>query len=306
MHYDDAVDLLDDEFEDNDTTALGHMMIDELRDQLYYMRLIEHECPKLVAFRKPFVPPSPDKPLVVRSIDYAGEEHPATNKRIVTVAVDELPLHSERAKHKVKLLAGTRWTPSPPKDAGVAGSTVWANGFIKISCEDFPDPAMNLKWIRDRVVDLCKEANKADDEYKLSELPVDMRHVFAQRRKAKKGDHIRARVFHKPTIFDFPSEWLRPEHRKPMAQIPDQFWHSADDMLGAAKDVHWNADALEETMRPEWADGMEEPEISLTPSGEVDRVKLEEMLADLDPALLDAYRASMSAPQTSAPSQAQA
>ena len=111
------------------------------------------------AFRKPFVPPSPERPLIVRSIDYAGEEHPVTNKRAITVSVDELPLHSERAKHKVKLLAGTRWTPSPPKDAGVQGSAVWANGFIKISCEDFPDPAMNLKWASDTLDRLIVAAN---------------------------------------------------------------------------------------------------------------------------------------------------
>lgn len=48
MHSEDAFDLLEDEFEDDDTTTLGHHMIDELRDKLYYMRLIEHECPKLV------------------------------------------------------------------------------------------------------------------------------------------------------------------------------------------------------------------------------------------------------------------
>ncbi|KAL1692522.1 mitochondrial ribosomal subunit protein-domain-containing protein [Schizophyllum commune] len=301
MHSEDAFDLLEDEFEDDDTTTLGHHMIDELRDKLYYMRLIEHECPKLVAFRKPFVPPSPERPLIVRSIDYAGEGHPVTNKRAITVSVDELPLHSERAKHKVKLLAGTRWTPSPPKDAGVQGSAVWANGFIKISCEDFPDPAMNLKWIRDTLVRLCKEANNPDDQFQLSELPVDMRHVFAQRKKAKKGDHIRDRVFHKPTIYDFPAEWLKPEHRRPVQQIPEQFSAAADGIMSAARNADWDDNVLAQKMHPQWAGEVDGFEVPRTSRGKVDKAKLEEKLRNIDPALLDAYRASVSAPQKPAP-----
>lgn len=45
---DQAFDLLDDEYDDDDTTSAGHLMLREQRRVLYYLRLIEHEMPKLV------------------------------------------------------------------------------------------------------------------------------------------------------------------------------------------------------------------------------------------------------------------
>jgi len=40
------------------------------------------------------------------------------------------------------------------------------------------------------------------------DLPVDLRHVYAKSLKAKKGEHLRGRVLNKPTLRDFPQEWL--------------------------------------------------------------------------------------------------
>jgi small subunit ribosomal protein S35 len=97
--------------------------------------------------------------LVVRSLDYAGEEHPVTAKRVIVVSVDQLPLRDAKAVHKIKLLAGPRWSPNPPANAGVSGLEIWQNGFIKISCEDFPKSAMNLKWASDALDRLIAEAN---------------------------------------------------------------------------------------------------------------------------------------------------
>ena len=82
-----------------------------------------------------------------------------TIKRVVVAALDELPLKNENALHKFKLLAGPRWTPVPPADAGVSDLADWGNGFIKISCEDFPKPSMNLKWASDTLNRLISEAN---------------------------------------------------------------------------------------------------------------------------------------------------
>ncbi|KAJ8702490.1 37S ribosomal protein S24, mitochondrial [Pleurotus ostreatus] len=202
----DALELLDDEFDDDDTASSGHMMLRQHRQILHYLRLIEHEMPKLVAFRKPFVPPDSSTPLHVRSLDYAGEEHPAALKRVLVVAVDDLPLAGQHAVHKLKLLAGPRWTPNPPTDAGVSRDKEWGNGYVKISCEDFPKPAMNLKWASDALDRLVAAANDASDTF--AKLPLDLRHVYAKARKAKKGEHLRGRVFHRPTIRDFPAEWL--------------------------------------------------------------------------------------------------
>jgi len=133
-----------------------------------------------VAFRKPFVPPTAGTPLVIRSVDYAGEEHPLTAKRTVVVPVSHLPLRGDLAIHKIKLLAGTRWTPDPPKDAGVPlDSEQGRHGYIKIACEDFPQPAMNLKWISDTIDGLISTAN-----VRLSSdtLLKAHRHVIAGRR----------------------------------------------------------------------------------------------------------------------------
>jgi small subunit ribosomal protein S35 len=111
------------------------------------------------AYRKTFVPPTSQTPVIVRSLDYAGEEHPATVKRVVVVSVDQLTLRNSSAIHKIKLLAGPRWTPKAPADAGVSRLENNENGFIKISCEDFPKPAMNLKWASDTLDRLIAEAN---------------------------------------------------------------------------------------------------------------------------------------------------
>ena len=78
---------------------------------------------------------------------------------MIVASVDQLPLKDATAVHKFKLLAGPRWTPNPPADAGVSGLRTWDNGFIKISCEDFPKPAMNLKWASDALDRLITEAN---------------------------------------------------------------------------------------------------------------------------------------------------
>ena len=92
-------------------------------------------------------------------MSYGGEEHPATVKRVLTVAVSQLPLKDEHAIYKFCLLAGVRWTPTPPKDSGIKPGESAERGYVKISCEDFPEPAMNLKWVSDRLDDLIKEAN---------------------------------------------------------------------------------------------------------------------------------------------------
>lgn len=80
-------------------------------------------------------------------------------KRALTVAVSQLPLKDKRAIYKFRLLAGVRWTPTPPKDSGIKLGESAEHGYVKISCEDFPEPAMNLKWVSDRLDDLISEAN---------------------------------------------------------------------------------------------------------------------------------------------------
>ncbi|KAJ4002406.1 mitochondrial ribosomal subunit protein-domain-containing protein [Lentinula boryana] len=201
----EAEDMLDYDFDDDDTTSAGHLMLREQRQTLYYLRLIEHEMPKLVAYRKPFVVPK-NSPLITRSLEYGGEDHPATSKRVVVVAVDDLPMTDKHSVHKIKLLAGPRWSLKPPANSGVSDLKSWGNGFIKISCEDFLYPAQNLKWISDTLDRLIGEANNKKDTF--ADVPQDVRHIYSVARKAKLGEHLRGRVHARPTIRDFPQDWL--------------------------------------------------------------------------------------------------
>ena len=112
------------------------------------------------AYRKPFVPPSDSEPLVIRSTTYGGEEHPATERRIIVVPVAKLPLKNEKAIHKFKVLAGVRWTPDAPTDSGIAPNENGdEHGYFKISAEHFDVGAMNLKWASDTLDRLIAEAN---------------------------------------------------------------------------------------------------------------------------------------------------
>jgi len=213
-------DLVENE---NDSTSAGHLWLNQQRQNLRFLRLIEHEMPKLVAFRKPFVPPTSETPLVVRSVSYGGEEHPVTVKRALTVAVSQLPLKDRHAIHKFRLLAGVRWTPTPPKDSGIKPGENAEHGYVKISCEDFPEPAMNLKWVSDRLDDLINEANNNNDRFK--DVPIDLRHIEAKAAKAKKGKLKRdiaggtGRYVSPPSIKDFPRSWLpRPSDISPSTE----------------------------------------------------------------------------------------
>jgi len=191
----------------NEGTSAGHTYLGQQRQVLQYMRLIEHDMPKLVQYRIPFTPPSTERPLIVRTIDYCGEEHPASAKRVVVSPVSQLPLRTPDAVHNIKLLAGARWSPETPRDSGVGlGEKVDEHGYIKISCEDFPEPGMNLKWISDVFDRLIEQAHKSGKRF--ASVPVDTRHVEARKRKAKKGEQdLGARI----SLKDFPREWLPAE-----------------------------------------------------------------------------------------------
>ncbi|GBE77818.1 hypothetical protein SCP_0107000 [Sparassis crispa] len=171
------------------------------------MRLIEHEIPRLVAYRQLFVPPSSSTPLIVRSISFGGEEHPAVQKRTIVVPISHLPLRDASAIHKFKVLAGPRWSPEPPRDSGIGlNEGDEEHGYFKISCEDFPKAAMNLKWASDALDRMLAEANNGEDKF--ADVPLDTRHIESKVRKAKKGDHVYGRGGKRPSIRDFPKEWL--------------------------------------------------------------------------------------------------
>jgi hypothetical protein len=141
-----------------------------------------HNYWRLAEYQRPFNPPNPSKtPVLVRSVTYAGEPyHPVAQKRTIVVPISNLGLANEEAFHNLKVIAGSRWTLEVPKDSGLpqsrhepvydspsttastsgTGNTnVDSHGYIKISCENFPDGTMNLKWCMDVLRRLVKEAN---------------------------------------------------------------------------------------------------------------------------------------------------
>ncbi|KAF5355931.1 hypothetical protein D9756_004147 [Leucocoprinus leucothites] len=197
--------LLDKVDDVKDSASSAHLLLQEKRIVRHYLRLIELEMPNLVALRKPFVPPTSKEPLIARSTDYLSN-HPVQRKRSIVVAVDDLPLKDEMSKKRLIMLAGPRWAPNPPVDAGISKYADWGSGFVKIACEDYPHPAQNLKWISDTLDKLIERANVPDENWE--SLPIDLRHVYAKSQKAKKGEHLRGRVLKKPTLRDFPQEWL--------------------------------------------------------------------------------------------------
>lgn len=47
-----------------------------------------------------------------------------------------------------------------------------------------------------------------DSKDTFADIPHDTRHLVAKARKAKLGEHRSGHVFQRPTIRDFPKEWL--------------------------------------------------------------------------------------------------
>lgn len=191
------------------------------------MSMLNVACLVCLAYRKRFLPPSKSLPLVVRSVSYGGEEHPVDQKRTIVVPVARLPLKDAAAVHRFKVFAGPRWSTEAPRDSGFDLSEGDdEHGYFKISCEDFPKAAMNLKWASDTLDRLIVAANVSllqpvlhksvlnlhslqDSSHKwVKDVPVDVRHIEARVRKAKKGDHVYGRGGHRPSIKDFPQEWL--------------------------------------------------------------------------------------------------
>ncbi|QRV94700.1 Mitochondrial ribosomal subunit protein [Ceratobasidium sp. AG-Ba] len=192
----------------NDPTSMGHRLIRERREMLHYLRLIEYDVPRLAAFRKPFTPPPANAPLSIRTFSYGGEPHAAEHKAVIVAPVSKLGLGTPEAVHKFKLLAGVRWSPTAPKDAGFSTEEIAAesDGFIKISSEQFPEVRMNVKWCSDVVDELIRKAkDTSSDSFK--DIPLDTRHITAQTLKRRQGGHSHGQT-KRPTINDFPAAWL--------------------------------------------------------------------------------------------------
>ncbi len=144
------------------------------------MRTVEFEIPKLSAFRQPYTPPKAAQYLKFRFQHYQGENHPASRKVVLNVDVEELAksgaVKDAKSKHKLLLLAGSRFKPSRAEDGEEKGE-------IKISCELFPNERQNMKWCSDTLDALVKEANVRTDE--VDALPLDLRSSLIRQDKKR-------------------------------------------------------------------------------------------------------------------------
>jgi small subunit ribosomal protein S35 len=85
-------------------------------------------------------------------------------KRVLLAPVTALPLDGRDAVHRLKLLAGPRWTPGLPgrneAEAEVDGEG--RDGWVKISEERFLDGRMNRKSVSDMLERLVQAANVSE------------------------------------------------------------------------------------------------------------------------------------------------
>jgi len=106
----------------------------------------------MLAFVKPFQPPTKTQILSFRTSTYLGEtNHPAAPKVVLTVPTKSLPLTNPEL-HKFLLLVGPRYDP--------------VNAQIKMSCEKFADRSQNFKWLSDVLDKLINEAKKDPESVK--------------------------------------------------------------------------------------------------------------------------------------------
>jgi len=95
-------------------------------------------------FRQKFNKPRANEFIRVRHQHYQGEHHPAARKVDISFQLADVPLTSDKARHKFALLAGPRLNH--------------ATGEVKIACERFPTEQMNEKWCSDVLERMVTEA----------------------------------------------------------------------------------------------------------------------------------------------------
>jgi len=177
-----------------------------------------------------FIPPTNDVPIIVRTLNYGGEEMPVLRKRVLVAPVSELPLNGPKAVHNFKIIAGVHWTIEPPKDSGVGkDESKDEHGYVKIASENFPEPNQNLIWANDVLDRMIREANVRlfpfaawhshfpsdvvnltflPQTLNFTDLPIDTRHIEGRIRNQRKGGQSLLSERRRITLADFPTEWL--------------------------------------------------------------------------------------------------
>ena len=142
--------------------------------ELVHLRTFHPNPPSITSLTHPslseFAKPQPTinhaaTPLRFRYTTYMGEYHPSARKVVVTFHLPHItpllpsPLHADKL---IKLL-GTRYNPETQT--------------AKLSCERFPEPAQNKRYLGDLVnslIDECKKSGPGVDMFE--DIPIDERH----------------------------------------------------------------------------------------------------------------------------------
>lgn len=174
-------------FKYDDIPALGHLNLREHRVQREYNRVAAYELPQLSQYAAPYQPPSKSQVLRFRYTTYMGEEHQGESKVVVTFKTNDLSELNDKQRHKLRVLAGTRYDHETDT--------------VKISSQAYPEAAQNVRYLGEIVRDLLAEAKDISKET-FEDIPLNINHVQARKRR-NKGIYS--------SQHQFPEEWKRPQ-----------------------------------------------------------------------------------------------
>ena len=184
-------------FQFDDTTTLGHMILEKQREKLGSLMRIEQDRellrgeprPRRIGVEQrprradqvdllryperakafPFQAPNPSTHYlrVTSFLNTSDPTDPLSSKKLLRVPVSRLPLAGPENVNRFKLLAGTRWIP--PKGTRADGTLAEeakkqlseddVEGWFEMSEEGWKEGRMNRKWLSDVLDGLVRESN---------------------------------------------------------------------------------------------------------------------------------------------------
>lgn len=190
-------------FKYDDLPSLAHLQLRDHRVQREYNRVAAYELPQLAKFATPYKPPSESEVLQFRYTTYMGEPHAAEAKVVVSFKTADLTDLSPEQRHKLRLLAGTRYDHETDT--------------VKMSASAYPEAAQNVRYLGTIIGNLIAEAKDLSQD-SFADIPLSTSHVAASKRRNKSRYPQHA----------FPESWKRPEDApKPKAdaftKLVDQY-----------------------------------------------------------------------------------
>ncbi|EIW70084.1 hypothetical protein TREMEDRAFT_29420 [Tremella mesenterica DSM 1558] len=196
------------EYKFDDATSLGWLRLFKIREAQELFRKMEVDREALRAQSRPFIPPPKGAIRLTTTIDLSEPDSSRHMRQVLMVPVDGLPLKGSEATHRLKLIAGPRWTPHRPgNEIPSEGNdeVEGKEGWIKISEDRFESINMNRKSTLDMLEKLVDAANDPNSPLSTS-IPLDTRHVLAKQNKENVSRRAKMEVV--GGVRGFPREWL--------------------------------------------------------------------------------------------------